>query len=84
MELLQNRKMLNKTELEILKRIKYGLSLDALFPTKEELINLLISLKTRDVLKFNSKSDIENPELIKITPKGERLYTETVYEPTHI
>ncbi len=75
--------MLNSLELEILKRIKYGLSLIDLSADEEEMLNFLNSLKNRNILQFN-EFDINKPELIRITQKGERLYKESVYVPSYL
>jgi Cdc6-like AAA superfamily ATPase len=76
---------INNLEFEILKRIKYELSLDNIGSDKNQILEILNKLKNFGIITF--KRNVENHELInpinfEITQKGDRIFTETNYEPS--
>ena len=75
---------LNDNEFEIIKRIKYGLSLERLTEDKNQLIEILHKLKKNNVIQFDSIDDLDNTSHFKITKKVLRLYSEIKYQPTRV
>lgn len=71
---------LDDIEFEIIKRIKYGLSLENLANNGNQLSEILFRLRNNEIISFNTHDDIDNGE-IAITTKGFRLYAEKEYRP---
>ena len=72
---------LNDIEFEIIKRIKYGLSLDKLTDDKNQLINILHNLKNNNIISFDSINDFNDTSEVQITKKGFRLFSDKEYQP---
>ena len=76
--------MLNSIEFEILKRVRYGLSLEGITNSDIQLEKILITMKLKGIIELETGSDIYNPVYIYITKKGERMFAETEYVPKFI
>ena len=72
---------LNDIEFEIIKRIKYGLSLEKLTDDKNQLISILHNLKNNNLINFDSINDLNDTSEVQITKKGSRLFSDKEYQP---